>query len=252
MLEQPLHAEQRVVFCNTGLEASETLDFVAECSERWRIPITWLEYRTGQRFEVVTHETAARDGRPFSELIADRGFLPNPRMRFCTSELKVRTVERWAAQFAEYADGFDSVVGIRADEPARVARMRARAGTNREGGLGDPVLPLATLGVAAADVQAFWGNQPFGLRLASHGAKTFSGNCVLCFMKPHAQVQSLIRARPEAAEWWIAAESRFGAGSAATFRNDRPRYSELAKGNRVADMFGFEDTAPACFCGDDA
>lgn len=37
------------IFCNTGKEREETLRFVRECSERWGVPIRWLEYR---------HETA--------------------------------------------------------------------------------------------------------------------------------------------------------------------------------------------------
>lgn len=35
----------RVVFCNTGKERQETLDFVERCSIEWDVPVTWLEYR---------------------------------------------------------------------------------------------------------------------------------------------------------------------------------------------------------------
>jgi len=33
-----------VTFANTGREMQQTLDFVNECSERWGVPIAWLEY----------------------------------------------------------------------------------------------------------------------------------------------------------------------------------------------------------------
>jgi hypothetical protein len=35
----------KVVFCNTGKERPETLDFVERCSLQWDVPIVWLEYR---------------------------------------------------------------------------------------------------------------------------------------------------------------------------------------------------------------
>lgn len=51
MLHQILEANgdlpkrAKVVFANTGREMPATLDFVQECSERWNVPITWLEYK---------------------------------------------------------------------------------------------------------------------------------------------------------------------------------------------------------------
>lgn len=33
------------IFANTGKEMPETLDFIEECSQRWSVPIKWLEYR---------------------------------------------------------------------------------------------------------------------------------------------------------------------------------------------------------------
>lgn len=40
-----LPEDVRVVFCNTGKERPETLDFVERCGQRWGVPIVWLEYR---------------------------------------------------------------------------------------------------------------------------------------------------------------------------------------------------------------
>ena len=31
-----------VLFCNTGKEYDETLDFVNEVETRWNVPVTWL------------------------------------------------------------------------------------------------------------------------------------------------------------------------------------------------------------------
>lgn len=101
------------IFCNTGLEHEATLQFVRELSERW-VPIVWLEYvNTGNAatFRVVDYCSASRKGEPFAQLIASRKFLPFPRARFCTTELKIRTGNRYAASLGWQE--FTRAVGLR-------------------------------------------------------------------------------------------------------------------------------------------
>ena len=55
-----------VVFANTGKEAPETLDFVHEVSEKWDVPINWLELEITEerpiwRTKIVAYETASRE-----------------------------------------------------------------------------------------------------------------------------------------------------------------------------------------------
>lgn len=38
-----LPGDVHAVFCNTGMERAETLEFVNECALRWGVPIVWLE-----------------------------------------------------------------------------------------------------------------------------------------------------------------------------------------------------------------
>ena len=88
-------------FANTGREMPATLDFVAAMELHWGVHIQWLEYRrdpeTGRQWaEPVSHNSASRDGEPFDMLLQARGYmLPGPKMRFCTEELKLRTIHRW-------------------------------------------------------------------------------------------------------------------------------------------------------------
>ena len=73
-----------VLFQNTGKESVETLHFVNECDKRWGLNVVWLEYRSRNSYEVVTYETASRNGEPFEMVINDNERLPGSFMRFCT------------------------------------------------------------------------------------------------------------------------------------------------------------------------
>ena len=100
-----------VCFANTGKEMPETLDFVEECSQRWSVPITWLEYRPKiegkKQFAVVTHATASRNGDPYEAVITDRNYLPNPVTRFCTVELKIRPMHKYLRCLLYTSDAAD-------------------------------------------------------------------------------------------------------------------------------------------------
>lgn len=227
-----LPPEAVVTFANTGKEDEATLRFVQACSERWEVPIVWAEYqREAPKFKRVTFETASRAGEPFAELIAAKSYLPNPVARFCSEELKGKAIERLLGP-----GDWETMVGVRADEPRRVPKLRAR-------GL---LLPLVSAGVTQADVQAFWRAQPFDLELEFRNGVTALGNCDLCFMKGPQQIAGLVKDKPERAVWWARQEALVEA----TFRSDRPSYSELHRFMvDQADMFNDEGTL-ACFCGE--
>jgi 3'-phosphoadenosine 5'-phosphosulfate sulfotransferase (PAPS reductase)/FAD synthetase len=85
-----------LTFANTGKEHPATLDFVQECSVRWGVPIVWREFRDDERgFAIVDYETASRNGEPFEALIRKRNYLPNPVIRFCTIDLKIRVIHKY-------------------------------------------------------------------------------------------------------------------------------------------------------------
>lgn len=85
-----------VCFANTGKEREETLRFVRDCAANWNVPIIWLEYRDDEQgYAVVDFDTASRNGEPFEAIIRKRQYLPNPVTRFCTVELKIRTMHKY-------------------------------------------------------------------------------------------------------------------------------------------------------------
>lgn len=116
-----------VAFANTGLEHPKTLDFIERCSIEWGVNVNWLEYtgKEGEKFKEVNYATAARNGEPFAKLIEERKYLPNPIARFCTVELKIRTIDRWASSQKGMDEGHIELIGLRYDEPRRVHRVKA-------------------------------------------------------------------------------------------------------------------------------
>lgn len=195
--------EVQVTFQNTGREMPETLDFVAEVGARWGVPIVWLEYRpTEPWFEIVSHNSASRDGRPFDDLINRKGYLPNQQTRFCTIELKIRTAKRYLVSLGWKR--WTNATGIRADEPNRLNKPAPKDRWTTWN-------PLAHAGVSRHDVATFWRDQPFDLRLPNVGGNCWLGNCDGCFLKSEAHVAALARDFPERAAWWEAAEKRIGA-----------------------------------------
>lgn len=239
-----------VCFANTGKEAEETLEFVQECAVRWNLPIVWVEYTSGGGVNIVDFETASRNGEPFEALIQKRQYLPNPVARFCTSELKILTAVRYLHGLGWQE--WDNFIGMRADEPARVAKVRASPSGGTEGV--HRHVPLASDGISVQDVLEFWRSQEFDLDLPVVNGKTMHGNCDLCFLKPPAQRLSLIRERPSRSIWWIAQEASIQSSrivEGARFSKDGPSYAQmLAYSQNQDEMFDPQEEAISCFCGD--
>tara|TARA_R110000764_G_scaffold57796_1_gene125778 strand:- start:7 stop:795 length:789 start_codon:yes stop_codon:yes gene_type:complete len=221
-----------VIFTNTGKEMPQTLDFVRDCEKEWNCPITWLEYRSCNKFVVVDYESASRNGEPFEQLIKDKQFLPNTVMRFCTQELKIRTIERY------FGKNHVKYLGIRGDEQRRVSRIRGKDDGS--------VLPLATSKVTKKDINDFWITNKFDLNLPSANTNTLS-NCDLCFLKGTKIKLSIVEHYPDLANWWVNQEKKVGA----VFNKDSPSYARMQViASDQGQLFDFDDESISCFCGD--
>lgn len=244
-----LPADVHVLFANTGKEREETLRFVRDVQLNWSVLIHWLERdpSTAKPRE-VNFETASRHGEPFEALIQERKFLPNPVTRFCTTELKIRVMKEW--MIAQGMEHWINVVGIRADEPRRVAKYKQRTHKERF----DVALPLAVAGKSVFDVRHFWSRQPFDLQL-----QPWEGNCDLCYLKGVAKRQRIMRDTPALAEWWIAQEKAENQtqwapqnnGRAWSFRRDVPNYQrllELAQADQLFDESSDVSDLGDCAC----
>lgn len=257
-----LPADVHVAFANTGREMPETLEFVRECSVRWGVRIIWVEFDPSapNKTRFPSYEQASRNGEPFVAVIrsSKSGMLPSPVIRFCTTEMKIRRFKALMHKVLGY-DRWHSVIGLRADEPRRVARQHAANEKGKERWATG--MPLAEAGVAKADVGTWWAAQPFDLRLPTVNGTTPLGNCDLCFLKSRATIEGIMRARPELAEWWIEREREADDRTVSVetrqmsvrhFRKDRPGYAELLAAVQSQTTMPFEagEESVDCACTD--
>jgi len=233
-----------VCFANTGKEEEATLKFVHDCEKNWNVEIHWVEYLPEDpKFKKVTFKTASRNGEPFEALIRHKQYLPNPVTRFCSIELKIRTISKYCKSLGLDVVENDAWVGIRADEPRRAAKIpRHRT-------------PLVADQITKEIIGEFWANNQFDLGLSNNKGVTPNGNCDLCFLK--SKIPSLIKEKPERAIWWISMENLAdeicNMESGKKFRLDKPSYKQIHKfvtdQTELFDLFDNGDSIP-CFCGD--
>ena len=96
------HIRFRMVFTDTGAEEKETLEMLDR-----------LEAYLGKPIERIGDKS-------LFDLISDfGGFLPSPRDRFCTRELKLVPFQAWLSQFSGQKKWV--FVGVRSDEDDRIA-----------------------------------------------------------------------------------------------------------------------------------
>lgn len=236
-LLKELPSDQVVVcFANTGKEEEETLEFVRRCDEYWGGIVHWLQYDIDQRFKIVDFASAARQGEPFASLIAKRGYLPNVVWRFCTQDLKIRVIKHFMMSLGHLH--WTNVVGIRYDEPARWAKVRAIGEKERW----DTWLPMVSWKTTKQEVLEYWKKMPFDLKLES-----YQGNCDLCFLKGKNKIKRILTAFPEKADWWIAQEQLAG-GQFHKFYSIKGLMEVMAK---TPMLFDYEDPDIPCICNSD-
>ena len=199
--------EKIVVFANTGKEAEGTLAFVQEVSERWGIPIIWVESRhvndegntyspKGRKvgFRVVDYTTASRNGEPFEEMIKTLG-IPSTNAPYCSEQLKKKAIIAYLKSIGwrEY----HTAIGIRYDEPDRISESAEK---NRI------MYPLYEHTVMSKwDILAWWAEQPFDLKINDG-----DGNCDNCWKKNLKLLVRNARNRPSSFDWWQEMTNKYG------------------------------------------
>ena len=131
----------RFVFCNTGNEARETIDYIQYLSDV-------LYSKSGRNIEVIEARfrdqllakaakvndekrhnallVASRDSSPFLQLAALKGRFPSTMARFCTQELKVKPVKGLISRILATGEDVENWSGVRAEESPKRAKLSER------------------------------------------------------------------------------------------------------------------------------
>lgn len=193
--------EMIVVFANTGKERLETLDFVDKCDKYFNLNVVWIEANVnfengkGTTAKVVNYKTASRNGEPFEQVIKKYG-MPNQAQAICTRELKIVPLKSYAKSIGWKK--YYTAIGIRSDEPKRLDWEKAKKERY--------IYPLAShIRITKSDINLFWSKQSFDLEL-----KSYEGNCDLCYKKGLRKLMTLVKDKPELADWWREMEQKYG------------------------------------------
>ena len=191
--------EMIVVFANTGREREETLQFVDRCDKEFGFNVVWVEaFVHNQKGKGTTHvvtnfQNAERNGQPFEDVIFKYG-LPNQNAPHCSRELKKQPIKSYARSIGwkEY----ETALGIRSDEQKRLDWTAKNK---------NKFLYFAELFyVTKSDVNLFWSKQPFDLEI-----KSYEGNCDLCYKKGLRKLMTIVKDKPELADWWREMEQKY-------------------------------------------
>ncbi len=145
--------EMEYFFCDTGVELSETYDYLHQ-----------LEKYLGKTIQRLNPE------QPFDyRLNLNGNFLPSPRQRWCTIELKLKPLERFVGR-----DEAVSYVAIRADEDNRKGYISPKDNIKA-------VYPFKEAGIKKAGVYKIL--EDAGLGLPKYYEWRTRSGCYFCFFQ---------------------------------------------------------------------
>ena len=173
------------VFCNTGMERPETIDFLKNIEKFWQIEITKIEgvysndLGTGVKYKIVDWDNLNMTADPFSKMIEhkNKGIfsgMPNKDAPYCSENLKTMPAKKLCDDIFG-VNNYKIAIGFRKEDmPKRISFAEIKEDKKR-------IFPLLTdfiTPVSQLDLNKFFNEQPFKLEL--HGKY---GNCELCWKK---------------------------------------------------------------------
>ena len=201
----------RYFFTDTGKELPEVYEFLGRLEGFLGKPIKYLN-----------------PDRDFDFWLREYGnFLPSPRTRWCTRQLKLRPFEKWIRDDLKSGVHVVSHVAIRADEPQRIGMHATHPNLEVR-------FPFRDHGLDKAAVIDLLESSGLGLP-SYYGWRSRSG-CTFCFYQQKIEWVRLKREHPQAFEEAKRYEkTALEHGSPFTW-SDRESLAELERPERVAEI----------------
>ncbi|TVS03681.1 MAG: hypothetical protein EA407_06320 [Rhodobacteraceae bacterium] len=198
-------------FTDTGKELPEVYEFLGRLEGFLGRPIAYLN-----------------PDRDFDFWLKEYGnFLPSPRTRWCTRQLKLRPFEKWVKSDLEAGTEVVSYVAIRADEPARTGMQATHPNLKIN-------FPLREHGLDKAAVVELL--ESSGLGLPTYYDWRSRSGCTFCFYQQKIEWVRLKRTHPDAFEEAKAYEkTALENGSPFTW-SDRESLTELEQPERIKQI----------------
>lgn len=199
--------EMEYVFCDTEKELPETYEYLEKLEAYLGKPIKYLKH----------------DGRGFDELLlARRGFLPSPQVRWCTEYLKIKPFEKFVGDDICY-----SYIGIRADEPHRKGYISTKPNII-------PKYPFVEDGLRKQDIIRLLDESGLGLP-AYYEWRSRSG-CYFCFFQQRIEWVGLLEHHQDLFEEAMKYEREDSETGERYTWSSRESLSELKRPERVLQI----------------
>lgn len=244
------------VFCNTGLERPETIQFLKDQIKYWDLPLYTIEgvyslnKGVGVKSKLIDFDNMDMTGKPFSEAIGQLNKnewcgVPNEAIPYCSEYLKKRVSNHFAKTVFGTTKYISAIGFRREDMPKRVTWKEVKMSKKR-------IFPLLTdLGNAVDqfELNRFFQNEKFKLQIHSR-----LGNCVYCQKKSDRNlieaIQFDLRKQDfKYIDWYRNEESKYGnkffRGNLSIDDLVRSAQYALDDGNQLQM---FSDIGEACMC----
>jgi len=200
------------VFCNTGMERPETIDFLKNIEKHWELPLIKIEgvysnnLGTGVNYKVVDWENLNMTGIPFLKMIEhkNKGIfegLPSKDAPYCSENLKTIPAKKLCDKIFG-VNNYKIAIGFRKEDmPKRISWPEIKEQKQK-------IFPLLTdflLPISQIDLNKYWLKEKFKLEL--HGKY---GNCELCWKKSDNNLVENILFGTRFIEWYKNEESKYG------------------------------------------
>lgn len=239
--------EKLYVFCNTGQERPQTIDFLKDIVKYWNIPLNIIEgvysdeTGVGVKSKLVDFETLDMTGRVFSEAIGQLNKhkwtgVPNTATPYCSDYLKTLVSHDFARKIFGTTKYLKAIGYRKEDMPKRVTLYELKEDKKR-------IAPLLTdfeQPIGQRELNIFFENEPFKLEIHSK-----LGNCELCWKKSEKNLIESIQFGTRFIDWHKQHEEKYGD---MFFRNNLSITDLVKMAESGTQTNIFDDVADSCVC----
>lgn len=235
------------VFCNTGMERPETINFLKDMIRYWAIPLNIIEGvyskvpSVGVKSKLVDFDTMDMDGKVFSQAIEHLNKIkwtgvPNQAVPYCSDYLKTRVSHHFAKEIFGTTK-YIKAIGYRLEDmPKRITLAELKADKSR-------IAPLLTdfdTPISQLHLNVFFDKEPFKLQIHSK-----LGNCELCWKKSDKNLIESIQYGTRFIDWHRNQELKYGD---MFFRNNLSIDDLVKMAESGTQLSMFEDAGDKCVC----